>query len=159
MKQTEFNLEQIADNIIYTARKILSREGYLVPVIFLCTPKNEIYTVMLTFKDRREKYAMFASIKQLCKINKVIGFVFITEAWAASTDTDKFDPKIDKLPSERADKKEIVLVNAGYISGGGFTWFFDIKEKHGIKTMGSKQKAGNAINNLTAELLDYIALN
>lgn len=159
MKETKFNLEQVADNIIYTARKILSREGYLVPVIFLINPKNEVYTVMLTFKDRREKYAMFASIKELCKVNKIMGFVFITEAWAASSETGTFDPKIDAMPSERPDKKEIVLVNAGYISGGGFTWFFDIKEKHGVKTMGSKQKAGNAINNLTGELLDYIALN
>lgn len=168
--ENELNLEHIADQVVYTARKILSREGYLMPVIFLCKPDIQVlkdgtkvpvtkmYTKMLSFKDRRDKYREFAEIKELCKVNSIVGFVFLTEAWAASQETD-FNPETDKLPSEREDKKEIVLVNAGYLGGSNFTWFFDIKEKHGVKTLGSKQKAGEAINNLTAELLDYLALN
>jgi hypothetical protein len=109
------NLDQMVESLHHHARKQLigSSTAQLLPLFHIQFRNRPDAIMAAPWRDEREKAAMIYSLKRAMKEfrGEVVNYGFMAEAWAAA---QSHEPRIDDLqPSQREDRREIVMISVG----------------------------------------------
>jgi hypothetical protein len=101
----------------YAERTIIGAQKQLPPTWTLMNKAGEAFVIVTQWGNDAEKLLAEMMLKLEMQERKTVAYTFVVEAWAA-TAPEGWTPdkgKLDKMPSKRADRKEIVLafVNDG----------------------------------------------
>jgi len=149
-------LEKLAKDIIEQGKEIN-------PMIVLFT-HNEVIPIIVGWKSREEKYAMISAVAKIAKRKRATGCSFISEMWFAMPDKEEKNPE-DTLVSERADRREGVMISVKEASGKEITKAFEIEYKEGARNLKkvdlfrSKDKDTQTKNYLLEEIYKAIDWN
>lgn len=108
-------LERIMEDILENAKSLLSRDGHLVPVAFLCA-RNDIGIIPLDFKNREEKERQVALLTKMVKLKNADALIMAAESWIVTSD----NPNLKITPSKHPMRKECICV-VGECEEGDFT--------------------------------------
>lgn len=103
MKKEE--LEHAMKGILEDAKSLLSRDGRLVPVAFICTG-NEIGITPLNFKNREEKERQAMLLAEVVKLKNADALIMVAESWYVTSN----DPNLKIEPSKHPMRKECICV-------------------------------------------------
>jgi hypothetical protein len=107
------------------AKKMVEHGKQINPMIVLFTP-SEVIPIMAGWRSRQEKYAMVHAVANLAKQKRATACSFISEMWFATPDKGEKNPE-DQPVSERADKREGVLISVKEASGKEINKTFEIE--------------------------------
>lgn len=110
MKKEE--LEHIMEEILENAKSLLSKDGYLAPVAFLCIG-NEIRVIPLSFKNREEKERQVVLLTNVARMENADALIMVAESWYVTSDK----PSLEIEPSRHPMRKECVFVIGEYEEG------------------------------------------
>lgn len=95
------------------AKRILHKDGYHGPGVFLFLPSGEVRSIVIDFEDQVDKYTKWEAIAAEVERAGATGLVFIAEAWTAP-DQGK---DMGTPPSQRKDRGEVLTATAASADG------------------------------------------
>ena len=110
MKKEE--LEHIMEEILENAKSLLSRDGYIAPVAFLCIG-NEIRVIPLNFKNREEKERQVVLLTKVARLENADALIMVAESWYVISNK----PSLEIEPSKHPMRKECIFVIGEYEEG------------------------------------------
>lgn len=108
------NNQEFVESLLEKSRFIFEKDKHLVPVLIINKAKTEedrdqfVVADTVDFMDNG-KDALAQIISQLR--TQIRQIAFITEAWVAMAKPEELQSKEFVPPSQRADKKEVALIN------------------------------------------------
>jgi hypothetical protein len=115
-------LEQATD---YAHRVLIGHEGAQVIPTFCIQFDHEPTTIVAApWADDHEKSMTIDLMRAMLKIKHAHSYSFVSEAWMATEDRKR---PLGLMPSEREDKREVVIVIAHDRRGGGQVRTYEIK--------------------------------
>jgi hypothetical protein len=104
------------------ANRVVIHDGLdLFPTWVLVNAKHEPKIVGTPWADETQKSFYRAVLKRTMKLDNIIAYSFITEAWAATVSQDELKGWArDVLPSERHDRREVVVACAASASASRY---------------------------------------
>jgi hypothetical protein len=108
-------LERMLDNAGAHAENLLidQHEDELLPFFHMITADGENILAPTPWRDEDDKRDMLGSIRLFMRMKNVVRYSVVSEAWAASQPKDwKPGQDISPMPSERPDRREIVIAIA-----------------------------------------------
>lgn len=112
MKKEE--LEHVMKGILENAKSLLSRDGRLVPVAFMCIG-NEIGVTPLNFKNREEKERQVALLTKVARLKNADALIMVAESWYVAS-----NKPLEISPSKHPMRKECICI-VGECEEGDFT--------------------------------------
>lgn len=111
-------LHSLADSLTDLAQAAFEKVGEVMPTMFFVEYKDvmedgkkfALHTIPMPFQNVDQK-ALFADVaKSYAKtIKKLVGAVFLTEAWTVTRPIGKSD--LNVTPSEEPDRREVVMIS------------------------------------------------
>lgn len=101
---TKDEILELAQQFKEQAKKILSKDKYLAPVVFLITPDKSVIPCVIQHETDEEKRLVYRKIVEVGRSNNAIGAISIHEAWMGTN--------INQRPSEDPTRREAVIVSA-----------------------------------------------
>jgi hypothetical protein len=120
------SVNELLDNAVDHARRMLvGREGASMIPTFCIQFKREPTTIVgAPWANEREKSMVIDMMRAMLKIKHAHSYSFISEAWMATEDQRR---PLGLAPSQREDKREVVIVIAHDRQGGGQVRTYEIK--------------------------------
>lgn len=103
MKKDE--LEHIMEGILDDAKSLISKDGYIAPVAFMCVGKV-MHIVKLNFKDKEEKEKQISILTTMARIQKADALIMVVESWYVASDR----PNLEIEPSKHPMRKECIFI-------------------------------------------------
>jgi hypothetical protein len=128
-------LDQMIDQAHAHARRVLvgSATEQIQPFFHIQFKGRPDAIIPAPFSDERQKsafiYALRMAFKEFGSI--VVNYMTVSEAWMAREDGDH---PTGLMPSEREDKKEVVMVSAGDHKGGTMKMWEIVRDDQGRVT-------------------------
>ncbi len=118
------DLVQFGKNLLKMAKKVLEKDGYHLPMVFLFDKNNQIILYkMITPENKSDKFIMIQQIANDVKRTGAEGIIFLCESWV-TTDIESY---LKGIPTElHKEKKECLAVHIASKSmiNTSFTSFF-----------------------------------
>lgn len=102
------NLIEFAKSLLEMAKKVLAKDGYHMPFLFLINDKGSINLQCLELPEEKSgKYVMMQHIAELVKKNNSSGVILLVESWL----TEDIDSYMKGIPTQQhKNKKECLIV-------------------------------------------------
>ena len=107
--------EMIKCAIAYAHLVLVGKPHAELTPTWLVQNKNETSLIGTPWRNQNEKEIMVETMRLMFKTRKVESYSFISEAWSA---TESLDAPTGLTPSQREDKREVVIVSAFDRQGG-----------------------------------------
>jgi hypothetical protein len=127
MKKEE--LRMATDDILETAKRLLVKDGGLVPMAFIVCGNN-VDIKPLSFRDNDEKHRQLSLLRDYVKKKNVDAIVVLAESWYVTSDSSD----IILEPSKDPTRKECILMT-GEDENGNFS-IVQIFDREGGKENG-----------------------
>lgn len=95
------------------AKRMLNKDGYLVPVAALLLPDHTLEIIQLQIEERGDKYLVWERVAERVRQNGATGVIAVGEAWTAPFDPD--DP--NRYAGDAPDPHEVISVHAASSDG------------------------------------------
>jgi hypothetical protein len=107
---SEPTVKELHDKLIeaHKAFYIADPQGQLNAMVIAIDGSGQQYHFMIEMGDEVQKAATAEALRAMFKMKGVIMYAFIAEAWMAAYR----DKKVDLMPSQREDRKEVVITIA-----------------------------------------------
>jgi hypothetical protein len=128
------------------ANRVMLHDGRdLVPTWVLVNGKHEPKIVGTPWVDENHKSIYRAVLKIAMKRDNIIAYSFITEAWAATVSQEEWKGWArDVLPSERQDRREVVIACAASASASKYAqWVIERNDLGKVTALVSAPIRGN----------------
>ncbi len=122
-------LTELQDFFAVAADKVgeMFREtGHLVPMWHAVTRDDEHMLIATPWENDEEKNITSRELRKLFKAKGVKRFAFLSEAWVLHIDPKVNPQDIRKRPSEHADRREVLMIEAENREGDSLSGFFYI---------------------------------
>jgi hypothetical protein len=108
MKKEELKklAEEIVGSLMETAKASLKRDGELVPVAFLLTPKG-LLLLPMEFKNPAQKHDAVALVGVAAELFNAVVVFMLTEAWFVQV-PEGVNPEDRPRPSESKNRREMI---------------------------------------------------
>jgi hypothetical protein len=101
-------LEEHAKMLFGHARRVMKKDGYHIPAVFLFRGGSLVHMMQLVFGDRAAKYVLMRDVADIVQQLKADAIIHIGEAWTA-----RLDPAHPfKYPSDASNRGEILFLMA-----------------------------------------------
>ena len=115
-KRTDASRASFRDTVEYffeVAKRILQRDGFHLPLVFLFLPDGKVRTIGLDLEDQTDKYAAWPRVASEVKRYHAKAVISINEAWIAPLDeTQPLRPA-----SQSLERKEVLTIDGANIDG------------------------------------------
>lgn len=107
--------EQSLSHIVYEAleyaKRLLQKDGGVIPVAFIFAESGDIVLLVLPFNTDQEKFVCRTALKDTVKRLAAVAVVFISEAWVATIGPDRnlFDVTLEGVENI-PDREEALIV-------------------------------------------------
>ena len=122
------NLEQLVNFAEKHANSVLvgSAKAQIIPTFHIQFKDRAPALISTPWSDGREKRIAIEAIREALKRfrSSVLNYCFMSEAWVATEDVDH---PIGLMPSEREDKREVVMISANAPDTKGLFVILEIK--------------------------------
>jgi len=104
------------DKMLESAEKwvremLINRPGVQIPPTFMLITKNECKVISMPWENFEQRSIALDLMQFMMKRKNVISYIVATEAWAANEPEDP-RKRSGIMPSQRQDKKEIIMIVA-----------------------------------------------
>jgi hypothetical protein len=133
-------VDELLDRAIAHARSVLvgKSEASLMPT-WLIQSKDKTSIVGTPWAGDEDKQFMLFAMRMMLEKEQAQSYSFMSEAWAAREDLNH---PIGLQPSQREDKREVVLINACDRQGGKMRIYEIKRDKKGVVTELALQRQG-----------------
>ncbi|MBO0710391.1 MAG: hypothetical protein J2P47_03820 [Acetobacteraceae bacterium] len=126
-------LETLVETLTEHVVKIFEENGELVPMWLLETDDGKLIAVMTPILDPGDKDQVVFAIRVLLKKYKAVRYAVGIETWFANESPETF--KNAPMPSERADRKEGIVISAEDHNGETYGVLREIDRSNGTITL------------------------
>lgn len=107
-------------------------EHHEIAPMWICASKEALIVVVTPWENEADKAQAIGFLRRMFDTMRIESYAFMTEAWMAVVKPGMPDDLTTKMPMDRPDRKEVVMLNAFEKSGeNSREAFFDIVRKEG----------------------------
>lgn len=155
MTDTQLTAKMLHDKLVEAHRAFYTDDpqAQLNPSLVGYTADREMIMVAIEMSGSgAEKDAIAEKLKALIKAHNIVVYGFFSEAWAASYEKNK----VNKMPSEREDKREIVVTVVVHKDGDRICSAMEINRdwETGGAVLGDPECSDGSFGGRFAELFD-----
>lgn len=99
-----------------------------LPPLWWCVGSGRVFVIMTPWESEKDKNQVAYGLRRFFKTLNVERYAFMSEMWVARTDANTPEEEATKMPEDRADRTEGVMLNAfDRETGAERAVFYEIK--------------------------------